>query len=229
MTAKKRVLIVEDDIRLSHMISHVLRNEGFTVTSVFDGQAALDKLSYDAFDVVLLDMMLPKLDGIHILKAILPDFSGVIIMMTASSDECLEENALTLGVHDFIAKPIRPHILVAKVKALTRLAGQTTTCQKSVFQIQDLTLNTSNRSFYLDDIPVELSEAEFSLMHYLMSNPGEVCDRASIIAAIRGIEYDGQDRSIDMRLSTLRKKLNDTVPPFKYIKTVRGIGYVLRE
>lgn len=229
MISKKRILLVEDDKRLSHMISHVLRQEGYLVTCCYDGHAALEKLASESFDVILLDMMLPRLNGINVLEQILPEYMGVIIMMTASNDEYLEADALALGVHDFITKPIRPHILVAKVKVLMRLAGQVPTCKKSVFQIQDLTLNTTNRSFYLDDMPVELTEAEFSLMHYLMSNPGEILDRASIISAIRGIDYDGHDRSIDMRLSNLRKKLNDTVPPFKYIKTVRGVGYVLRE
>ncbi|BBN80664.1 DNA-binding response regulator [Pseudoalteromonas sp. A25] len=229
MANKKRILLVEDDKRLSHMISHVLRHEGYLVTCAFDGQVALEKVNSELYDVILLDMMLPRLNGISVLEQILPEYTGVIIMMTASNDECLEADALALGVHDFITKPIRPHILVAKVKALSRLAGQAPTCRKSVFQIQDLTLNTSNRSFYLDDTPVELTEAEFSLMYYLMSHPGEILDRASIISAVRGIEYDGHDRSIDMRLSSLRKKMNDNVPPYKYIKTVRGVGYVLRE
>lgn len=229
MVHKKRILLVEDDKRLSHMISHVLRHEGCLVTCTFDGQVAVEEIKKEQYDVVLLDMMLPRLNGIGVLEQILPEFTGVIIMMTASNDEYLEADALTLGVHDFITKPIRPHILVAKVKTLSRLASKNPAGRKSVIQIQDLTLNTSNRSFYLADIPLELTEAEFSLMYYLMSHPGEILDRASIISAVRGIEYDGYDRSIDMRLSSLRKKINDNVPPYKYIKTVRGVGYVLRE
>lgn len=229
MTNRKHILLVEDDKRLSHMILHVLRHEGYAVSCAYDGESALHKISAESFDVILLDMMLPKLNGIGVLEQILPQFTGVIIMMTASNDEYLEADALALGVHDFITKPIRPHILVAKVKALSRLAGQTPSCKKSLFQIQDLTLNTSNRSFHVDDTAVELTEAEFSLMYYLMSHPGEILDRASIISAVRGIEYDGHDRSIDMRLSSLRKKMNDSIPPYKYIKTVRGVGYVLRE
>ncbi|TMP76843.1 DNA-binding response regulator, partial [Pseudoalteromonas ruthenica] len=120
-------------------------------TCAFDGQIALEKLNGELFDVILLDMMLPRLNGISVLEQILPEYTGVIVMMTASNDEYLEADALALGVHDFINKPIRPHILVAKVKALIRLAGQAPTFRKSVFQIQDLTLNTSNRSFHLDD------------------------------------------------------------------------------
>ena len=152
-------------------------------------------------------------------------------MITASDRPQLEEQAFDLGVHDYIQKPLRPHILFAKLKALIRLAqGQTNELTTSEFyQVQNLKLDPASRQFFIDDEAVVLTDAEFAIAEYLMARPGVVLARSDIVAALRGIEYDGLDRAIDMRISSLRKKMDDSVPPYKYIKTVRSRGYMLAD
>lgn len=221
----KRILLVEDDDRLREMLTTFLKTEGYEVTEVADGEQAIALFSEQAPDILLLDMMLPGADGLTILQRVSPLEKVIVIMITAQQDEFLELSALNLGVHDFLTKPLRPHILLAKLKALSRLSAIEVNSEKCI-TVQDVTLNSEQRSLTLQGIPIETSDAEFDLAHYLMRFAGEVVSREQIIEALRGIDYDGFDRSIDMRISSLRKKLNDIVPPYKYIKTVRTKGYV---
>lgn len=221
------ILLVEDDERLRQMLSTFLQSEGFKVTDVGDGQQAIDLLLQHKPDILLVDMMLPGADGLTILQKVGPLDNVIVIMITAQDDEFLELSALNLGVHDFLTKPLRPHILLAKIKSLSRLSVvQDTTCKQDVLQVQDIELDLTNRSVRQQGEMIELSDAEFELAEFLMQQAGEVVSRERIIESLRGIDYDGFDRSIDMRISSLRKKLNDSVAPHKYLKTVRAKGYV---
>lgn len=221
----KRILLVEDDDRLRAMLATFLQTEGYEVTEAADGEQAIALFSEHAPDILLLDMMLPGADGLTILQRVAPLDNVIVVMITAQQDEFLELSALNLGVHDFLTKPLRPHILLAKLRALARLSN-TEVNSDGCITVQDVALNPEHRSLTLQGSPIEVSDAEFDLAHYLMKLAGEVVSREQIIEALRGIDYDGFDRSIDMRISSLRKKLNDTVPPYKYIKTIRTKGYV---
>ncbi|MCP5076773.1 MAG: response regulator transcription factor [Psychromonas sp.] len=222
------ILIVEDDKRLSQMMADMLQMESYQVSCVYDGLQAIQQIDQINPDIVLLDMMLPGCDGLQVLKNINPDFAGIIIMVTAKKDEFLEVSALNLGVHDYITKPLRPHVLLARLRALSRLNHHVkTVCDKHLLKVQDLILNVNSREFCIANENIQLSEAELEMITYFMHHPGVILSRDMLISEVRNLEYDGFDRSIDMRISSLRKKLKDSKPPYKYIKTVRAKGYIL--
>ncbi len=225
------LLIVEDDLSLNRMMSEALQTQGYRVNSATSGSQGLKLLREWQPDILLLDMMLPHFNGLELLRQAVPEYRGIVLMITASDRPQLEEQAFDLGVHDYIQKPLRPHILFAKLKALIRLAqGQATEPELGeCYRVQNLKLAPTSRQFFIDDEPVALTAAEFAIAEYLMAKPGVVLARSDIVAALRGIEYDGLDRAIDMRISSLRKKMSDSVPPYKYIKTVRGRGYMLAD
>ncbi|NTS77518.1 response regulator transcription factor [Catenovulum sp. SM1970] len=227
--AAQQVLIVEDDQRLNQMIADMLVRELYQVSSVYDGPSAIEAICQQQPDIVLLDKMLPGCDGLEVLRQIYGQYDGIILMITAAQDDILEVSALNLGVHDYINKPVRPHSLLARMRALSRLSQQNQNQSRTddIIEVQDLAVNLNRLSFTLAGEPIELTEAESEILLYFMRNPGVVLSRDMIISEIRKIEYDGLDRSIDMRVSALRKKLNDSAPPYKYIKTLRGKGYIL--
>ena len=228
-----KILVVEDDARLNQMMADMLATEGYQVSSCLDGLSAIQSINAQHPDVILLDMMLPGCDGLTVLSKISDQFTGIIIMITAKVDEFLEVSALNLGVHDYLIKPVRPHILVAKIKALSRLSSHNNddtnndSFNGDVLNIQNLAINTNTRELFLNDVLITITPAEYDILLYFMRNPMMILSRDMLIKAVRNLDYDGLDRSIDMRISSLRKKLNDTKPPYKYIKTVRAKGYIL--
>ncbi|MBE0359854.1 response regulator transcription factor [Pseudoalteromonas aliena] len=223
----KQILIVEDDIRLCEMMAEMLREEFYKVNCVNDGISAISSIIANQPDIVLLDMNLPGCNGLDILRKINGQFTGIILMITADNSEILEVSALNLGIHDFIIKPIRPHVLLAKLRALYRLTHQNELAENHLIKIQDLTININSRTFFVGEKTVSITAAEYEIILYFMNNPAIIHTREMIIKKIRNIEYDGLDRSIDMRISSLRRKLNDAIPPYKYIKTIRAKGYIL--
>ncbi len=229
----KTVLVVEDDKRLNQMMVKMLQQEGYLVSSVEDGHSAIAHITNDSPDIVLLDMMLPGCDGLTVLQKTAAKSDAIIIMITAKKDDYLEVSALNIGVHDFISKPVRPHILLARLRALSRLTEKNSPnragSDDDVLTVQALSLNLNAREFFLDGTLIEMSDAELEVILYFMRNPGVIISREMMIKTFRNIEYDGFDRSIDMRISSIRKKLNDTSPPYKYIKTIRARGYLLVE
>jgi DNA-binding response OmpR family regulator len=223
----KHIAIVEDDKRLNEMMAELLTNERYKVSQVYDGLSAISTINNQLPDIVLLDMMLPGCDGLEVLRKINNDFSGIIIMITAKKDDFLEVSALNLGVHDFITKPVRPHVLLARLAALSRLNQKETQVGKETIKVQNLSINVNKRELRLAGRLIDITSAEYEIILYFMHNPATILNRDMIIKEIRKIEYDGLDRSIDMRISSLRKKLDDTRPPYKYIKTIRAQGYIL--
>jgi len=223
----KHIIIVEDDKRLNQMMAEMLSGEGYQISQVFDGLSAIDVIENELPDIVLLDMMLPGCDGLAVLRGINDEFTGIILMITAKKDDYLEVSALNLGVHDYITKPVRPHILLARIKALSRLNENTPAVSSKVLKVQDLKIDINSRLLFLGENVIDITDAEYEIIYYFMSNPGIILNREMIIKEIRKIDYDGFDRSIDMRISSLRKKLNDISPPYKYIKTIRAKGYIL--
>jgi len=226
-TYTKHIVIVEDDQRLNQMMADMLRNEHYQISQVYDGLTAISAITNEQPDIVLLDMMMPGCDGLEVLRAINNKFVGIIIMITAKKDDFLEVSSLNLGVHDFITKPIRPHVLLARLNALSRLNQQDIKVSHNIFKVQDLSIKIDSRELFLDDKLIDITSAEYEIILYFMRNPATIHSRDTIIKEVRKIDYDGLDRSIDMRISSLRKKLNDNSPPYKYIKTIRAQGYML--
>ena len=222
---KEKLLIVEDDRVLAEMIGSFLADEGFQTRLICDGIQAVEMILQDPPDLVILDVMLPGMNGTEVCQAIRPDYRGSVLMLTARDDEITEINALNRGADGYLTKPVRPHILLAHIKAILRKSKRIDTEQADV-AIMGLHINRSSMEVLLDGVTLDLSTAEYQLLSYLLQNSGKILSRDNLYRELRGIEYDGIDRAMDMRISTLREKLHDTRPPYRFIKTVRNRGYL---
>lgn len=229
MTAK-RLLLVEDDDELAELIQDFLTSEQFIVSWTANGLDAVERIVQEQPDIVILDYMLPGLNGLEICKRVIPRYPGPILMLTAKDDDMLEIALLNHGALGFLKKPVRPHILLAHIKAHLRAAEKkpaTDPDPTAALVVQDLILDISSLRATLAGTELILTSAEFELLSLLARNAGKPLSRDDISKSLRGLEYDGMDRAIDMRISSLRRKLGDEEPPYHYIKTVRGKGYLL--
>ncbi|SED32895.1 two-component system, OmpR family, response regulator RstA [Pseudomonas anguilliseptica] len=226
---QKNILLVEDDPRLSSLIQTFLRSEGFAVSHCDRGNEVQALVLATLPDLIILDLMLPGLDGIAVCQQLRPSYTGPILMITAQDDDLTEASALNLGIDDFMTKPLRPHVLLARINALWRRSSAPVVETASPLQrlaVQDIQLDGVNRQVYQQQQLLEFTDAEFDLLQVLMQHAGQILSRERLFQAVRGIEYDGLDRSLDQRISTLRKKLDDSLPPHRYIKSVRSKGYL---
>lgn len=234
MDTPHQILIVEDDAKLARLIQEFLRKEGFAVEIEPRGDLAPARILSENPDLVLLDLMLPGMDGLSICREVRPRYDRAIIMLTARGEEVDEVVGLELGADDYVIKPVRPRALLARINTLLRRApavsaSEETPDEPARIQIGALAVDAANRTVHLGDAPVELTTAEFDLLWFLAQNAGQVVSRERIYAEVRGIEYDGIDRSVDLRVARLRRKLGDTGKQPRRIKSVRGAGYLLAE
>lgn len=216
-----RLLVVEDDVPIAKLLCQFLEGEGFKTISVESGEDAVIQVRTSAPDLVILDLMLPGMDGIETCLAIRKYFTGPLLMLTAHEGEMQEVIALNAGVDDFVHKPIRPHILKARINALLRRQSK----KPSAFPINGLFVDRERRRAFFNDHEITLSESEFELLWALASRAGEVVTRDDLFKQLRCKEYDGIDRSIDMRISKLRRKLS-TYTDRDLIRTLRQVGYI---
>ncbi|MDF7666540.1 winged helix-turn-helix domain-containing protein [Orbaceae bacterium ESL0727] len=232
----KRILIIEDDHKLANLIQVYLVRHGYIVDWHERGDTAEEKIRELNPDLVILDVMLPGKSGFDICRDIRGWFNHFILIMTASSDDIDEIVGLELGADDYLAKPIEPRLLLARIRALLRrkhIEQESDMAADSNAMIRcfdDLVINAENRTVTLGQQDIDLTTAEFDLLWLLASNAGKILSRDDIFAQVRGIDFDGSDRSIDARISRLRRKLLDDPDNPLRIKTVRGKGYLfLRE
>ena len=223
---KFNLLIVEDDQRIAKLLMQFLRIEGFEVDWRDTGEAAIDYLQQHSPDLIILDLMLPKMDGLEVCEAIRPKFENSILMLTASEGDLQEVTALNAGIDDFLNKPIRTHVLLARINALLR---RQVPKEMSVLKVKDLVIDNKKRQVTRSDILIDLSDSEFELLWVMANRAGTVIKRDDLFYQLRGIEYDGLDRSIDMRISQLRKKLAAPDISTDYIKTLRQLGYLFMQ
>ena len=227
-----RLLLVEDDLTLGKMVDEFLTGHGYRVRWESNGLLALELIDSEKFDVLILDIGLPGMDGIQICRTVRNSFKGPIIMLTARGDEIDEVVCLEVGADDYIAKPVRPRALLARLKVhLRRGKAQDTSSESTRLEIEGLIIDSSNRTVRQktasgDEKVLNVTTAEFDLLLFLMQRAGEVVGRNEIYEQIQGIAYDGIDRSIDLRVSRLRKKLGDDPNNPGRIKSVRGVGYI---
>lgn len=224
-----RILIVEDDERLATLTREYLENNGLQVSVEGDGGKAVDRILNEKPDLVVLDLMLPGEDGVSICRRVRSQYYGQILMLTARTDDLDEVLGLEMGADDYVAKPVRPRVLLARIRALLRrsvVPVEETLAEKSSLRFGPLVVDNSMREAWLNEQSVELTSAEFDLLWLLCSNAGRVLSREEIFAQLRGIEYDGQDRSIDVRVSRIRPKIGDDPMYPRLIKTVRSKGYL---
>ena len=226
------LLLVEDDAELSGMMSDFLSSHGYRVSVESDGLAAIRRIRTEPYDAVVLDIGLPGADGFSVCRDVRPQFGGPIIVLTARGDESDEVVALEAGADDFMSKPVRPNALLARLKIHLRrvdVAGHPAGGNERAADIVvgDLSINLGSRSVFLSEQPVELTTAEFDLLEYLARHAGEVVPRKILYVDLLEIPYDGMDRSVDLRVSRLRRKLGDDSHRPTRIKSVRGVGYLL--
>ena len=234
----QKILLIEDDPELALLTQDYLQKNNFTVVIESDGANAVERICNEQADCVLLDIMLPNKDGFAICKEVRMlnqhdmnnGYSGPILILTARDEDIDQLLGLELGADDYIAKPVQPRLLLARIHALLRRVNQTAETNSKLqktLHFGDLVIESASRHVLLNNQFIDMSTAEFDLLYLLAKNAGTVLSRDDILLHLRGIGYDGTDRSIDLRVSRLRKKLQDeSINETQRIKTVRGRGYL---
>ena len=220
------IFIVEDDVKLAKTYQDYLVKKGFDVTVIANGLDAVDLILDKIPSMVILDIKLPGIDGIEVCQRIRDEYYNPVLMLAAKADDYSKISALKTGADNFLSKPVTPKLLFAHIEALFR-SHCSLPENVTEYCIQDLTLNLKTYTLYKQGQPLLITNGEFELLVILAKNRGQLVPRDAIYQQVHRIEYDASNRSIDVRISTLRKKLNDTTPPYRYIKTVRGRGYML--
>ncbi|MCY1410363.1 Transcriptional regulatory protein OmpR [compost metagenome] len=227
MEQSSRVLIVEDDQRLADLTREYLQANGFAVEVEGDGARAAARIIAEQPDLVILDLMLPGEDGLSICRKVRQQYPGPILMLTARSDDLDQIQGLDLGADDYVCKPVRPRLLLARINALLRRSEAPAESQAlQALQFGPLRVDNTLREAWLYDSGIELTSAEFDLLWLLVSNAGRTLSREEIFTSLRGVGYDGQDRSIDVRISRIRPKIGDDPEHPRMIKTIRSKGYL---
>jgi two-component system OmpR family response regulator/two-component system response regulator RstA len=222
-----RLLLVEDDAELAVMVRDFLSENGFDVSVEGNGLRAIGRILDENYDVAVLDIGLPGTDGISICREVRSRFAGPIVMLTARGDEIDEVVAIEVGADDYLSKPVRPRALLARLRMHLRKSAVERPLEHSLIEVHELRIDASSRTVQLDSQRVELTTAEFDLLWLLASHAGTIVERSMIYEELLGMPYDGLDRSIDLRVSRLRKKLGDDPANPTRIKSVRGVGYLL--
>ncbi|MFK7978297.1 MAG: response regulator [Halioglobus sp.] len=220
---KAHILVVEDDASLAQWISDYLIEHGFEVSVANQGDTALELIKSDSPDLVVLDVMLPVMSGLKVCATAREFFYNPILMLTACADETDEILGLEFGADDYLTKPVRPRVLLARIHALLRRGQDTEQLQRTY---GGFFIDAKSREVTVNGELLALSDNEFDILWQLASQPGEILSRDDLLNELRGLDYDGLDRSIDLRISRLRKKLNDGTSPPQKIKTIRGKGYL---
>ncbi len=228
MSTLPGLLIVEDDKRLAELISTYFSRSGFAVEAVADGESALAFCRRHKPAVVVLDLMLPGIDGIEVCRQLRTFFSGRILMLTASGNDMDQVVGLEIGADDYVVKPVEPRVLLARVRALLRrdtvTDGAAETDAPLVFG--QLVIDDTAKSVSLNELEINLTTHEYELLILLAKNPGAVLTRDDIYLRLRGFGYDGSDRAVDVKISRLRRKLGDDANEPRRIKTIWGKGYL---
>ncbi len=227
MNMHPKVMIVEDDTEISRLTTMLLEAEGYECKAIFDGAEAVEEVRRMTPDIVILDVMLPGLSGVDVCSQIREFYQGAILMLTGCDDDITELASFKQGADDYVTKPIKPHLLLARIQALLKRTQHKEVKSNAVLTFGDLHVDCQNRNVQINANSLDLTSAEFDILEVLAKHAGQVVSREQCCEQLRGFEYDGMDRSIDMRISSLRKKM-DVFPGLeKRIITVRGRGYML--
>jgi two-component system response regulator RstA len=221
-----RLLLVEDDLRLAAVIREFLEKRGYAVATEHRGDRAVDAIAEHDPDLVILDLMLPGKDGLTVCREARTMYHRPILILTARGAELDEVLGLELGADDYLAKPLRPQVLLARIRALLRRSRRAAEEPKRL-EIGQLVINVAARTVEVAGSPVDLTTAEFDLLWCLATHAGRALTRDELSRITRGISHDGVDRSIDLRISSLRAKLGDDGKRPALIKSIRGVGYQL--
>ncbi len=219
------ILIVDDDTELTDLLEQYLEPEGFNVVCVHDGEQAVKRALNQMFDAIILDVMLPKLNGFEALKIIREHSQTPVLMLTARGDDIDRIVGLEIGADDYLPKPCNPRELVARLRAILRRT-QKLPLQRPILEQQGIYIDCSKRLATQHGIPMELTNAEFNILEMLIKSPGQAFSKEELTEYALGRKYTAYDRSIDVHISNLRNKLGDNQLGEPLIKTVRGFGYL---
>lgn len=234
-----KILLVDDDIELTELLSELLSMEGFDVHTVHNGQEALDELEIEHYDLILLDVMMPVLNGIETLKQLRQKYSLPVLMLSARDDEIDRVLGLELGADDYLPKPFNDRELVARIKAILRRTNNAKMSEemgdhvihndedRRNLQFGGVELHPGRQQAIYNGKDLDLTGTEFALLQILMRNPGQILSRELLSMEILGKRLTPYDRAIDMHISNLRKKLPDRDDNLPWFKTLRGRGYLL--
>ena len=218
-----KILVVDDEARMRKLVRDFLAIKGFRVVEAENGEQAVDIFfSQKDIALIILDVMMPKMDGWEVCKTIRQYSKVPIIMLTARGEERDELQGFDLGVDEYISKPFSPKILTARVEAILR---RTNAAATEAVSVGGITIDKAARQVWIDGNPIELSYKEFELLKLLMENSERVMTRSELLNLVWGIDFEGETRTLDMHIRTLRQKLGDDADNPHYIHTVRGVGY----
>jgi len=229
MDARPRVLVVDDEAPIRQLVRGYLEADGFEVVEASDGPAALMAVRASSPDVVLLDLMLPGLDGLEVCRQLRTFSDAYVLMLTARGEEIDRVVGLSVGADDYLVKPFSPRELVARVKALLRRPRNGTNGAAAGVPPDGLELDTARRSVRVDGRPVELTALEFDLLAALARDPGTVVRRSALLDRVWGPEFVADEHLVDVHIANLRRRLGDDAERPRFVETVRGVGYRLRE
>ena len=225
----KKVLVVDDEKLIVKGIRFSLEQDGMEVDCAYDGQEALDKAMATPYDMILLDVMLPKMDGFEVCQRI-REFSNMpIVMLTAKGDDMDKILGLEYGADDYITKPFNLLEVKARIKAIMRRTTPQVVKEQKITEIKsgDFTINTENRRLFILDQEINVTSKEFDMLLLLVTNPGKVYSRDELLRAIWGEDYPGDARTVDVHIRRLREKPNASEP--KYVHTKWGVGYYYQQ
>ncbi len=227
----QRILVVDDDRQIVRLVQSYLQQSGFTVLAAYDGEEALHAIRREKPDLVVLDLMLPKRDGLEITRIVRGDealAATPILMLTARVEDVDKLIGLELGADDYLTKPFNPPEVVARVKAILRRSSGMMK-PPAIIQIRGLRLDPDRHTVTIDDRPIDLTPTEFDILHVLMQNPDRAFTRGELIEKTVGFGYEGLERTVDSHIKNLRKKIEVDPAKPEYLETVFGVGYRLRE
>lgn len=227
--ARETVLVVDDEEDIQELVRYNLAKEGYKVECVGTGEEALKQARSKLPDVIILDLMLPGLNGLEVCRVLKNDGKTShipVVMLTAKGEEADIVAGLELGADDYVTKPFSPRILLARLRAVVRRDVRSMPEDTDVVKVHDVVINPGRHEVLVGGEPVELTYTEFRILHFLARRPGWVFTRYQIIDGVRGEDYAVTDRSVDVQIAGLRKKLGDAG---SYIETVRGVGYRFKE
>jgi two-component system response regulator CpxR len=223
-----QILIVDDDTELCSLVQEYLTAEGFSLQAVHDGEAGLQKALSNEFTLVVLDVMLPGINGFEVLRRIRSVSKVPVLLLTARGEDVDRIVGLEIGADDYLPKPFNPRELVARIRAILRRAkpGKAADAVPEIISVGDVDLDPATRTVHRDGQPVELTSVEFNLLEVLLREAGRVVTRERLVNAVLSRKFMPFDRSIDMHVSKVRRKLGDSDENGDHIKTIRGVGYM---
>ena len=227
----KKVLVVDDEKLIVKGIRFSLEQDGMEVDCAYDGQEALDKAMATPYDMILLDVMLPKMDGFEVCQRI-REFSNMpIVMLTAKGDDMDKILGLEYGADDYITKPFNILEVKARIKAIMRRTTPQVVKEQKITEIKsgDITINTENRRLFIIDQEINVTSKEFDMLLLLVTNPGKVYSRDELLRAIWGEDYPGDARTVDVHIRRLREKIEPNASEPKYVHTKWGVGYYYQQ